>query len=56
MTQLNVVRQTQVEKRLLKFLIDGMKNTIAWKIKGDDLSRKLSTLKFLQWPLAYSSS
>jgi hemerythrin-like domain-containing protein len=47
MTELNVVRQTQVEKRLLKFLIDGMKNTIAWKIQGDDLSRKLSTLKFI---------
>jgi hemerythrin-like domain-containing protein len=47
MKNLNVVRQTLVEKRLLKFLIDGLKNTLAWKILGDDLSRKLSTLRFI---------
>jgi hemerythrin-like domain-containing protein len=47
MTQLNVIRQTQVEKRLLKFLIEGLHNTFAWEIRGDDMSRKLSTLKFI---------
>src|SRR5262249_11698601 len=47
MTHLNVVRQTQVEKKLLKFLTEGVKNTLAWKIQGEDLSRKLSTLKFI---------
>jgi hemerythrin-like domain-containing protein len=47
MTQLNVIRQTQVEKRLLKFLIEGLHNTFAWEIRGDDVSRKLSTLKFI---------
>src|SRR5438105_9463952 len=47
MNQLNVVRQTLVEKRLLKFLIEGLKNTLAWKVLGEDLSRKLSTLRFI---------
>jgi hypothetical protein len=47
MNHLNVVQQTLVEKRMLTCLIDGLKDTMAWKIAGDDLSRKLSTLKFI---------
>jgi hemerythrin-like domain-containing protein len=47
MNQLNIVQQTLVEKKLLKFLIEGLQHTVAWKITGDDLSRKLSTLKFI---------
>jgi hemerythrin-like domain-containing protein len=47
MKHLNVVRQTQVENRMLQFLIDGLRNTLQWRIEGEDVSRKLSTLKFI---------
>jgi hypothetical protein len=47
MKHLNVVRQTQVENRMLQFLIEGLRNTLQWRIQGDDVSRKLSTLKFI---------
>src|SRR3979490_1730453 len=47
MNDLNVVNQTRVEKEMLKLLIEGLRNTLAWKIYGEDLSRKLSTLKFV---------
>src|SRR5438270_13933721 len=47
MNQFNMIQQTLVEKKLLKVLLEGMKNTLAWKIRGDDRSRKLSTLRFI---------
>src|SRR2546430_679806 len=47
MNQLNIVQQTLVEKQMLQFIVEGLQNTFAWKIQGDDLSRKLSTLKFI---------
>jgi hemerythrin-like domain-containing protein len=47
MDQLNVVRQTQIEKGMLEILIEGLQNTLAWKISGADLSRKISTMRFV---------
>jgi hypothetical protein len=47
MNQLNIVRQTQVERKMLQSLIEGLRHTMAWQIAGDDLSRKLSTMKFI---------
>jgi hemerythrin-like domain-containing protein len=47
MNQFNMIQQTLVEKKLLKVLVEGMKNTLAWRIRGDDMSRKLSTLRFI---------
>jgi len=47
MNDLNVVNQTRVEKEMLKLLIEGLHNALAWRIYGEDLSRKLSTLKFV---------
>jgi hypothetical protein len=47
MEQLNVIQQMAVEKKMLTYLIEGLHNTMAWDIQGDDLSRKLSTLKFI---------
>jgi hemerythrin-like domain-containing protein len=47
MNDLNVVQQTRVEKEMLKLLIEGLRNTLVWQIHGEDLSRKLSTLKFV---------
>jgi hemerythrin-like domain-containing protein len=42
-----MARQTVVETGLLKNLTDGLRNVLAWEVKGDDCSRKLSTLLFI---------
>jgi hypothetical protein len=47
MKNLNVAQQTRVEKGLLQLLIEGLRQSLAWKIRGDNVSRKLSTLKFI---------
>jgi hemerythrin-like domain-containing protein len=47
MDHLDVVQQTTVEKKMLAYLIEGLRQTMAWKVQGDDLKRKLSTLKFI---------
>jgi hemerythrin-like domain-containing protein len=47
MDNLNVIRQVQVEKKMLKYLVEGLLSTLNWQIQGDDFSRKLSTLKFI---------
>jgi hypothetical protein len=47
MKNLNVTQQTLVEKGLLQHLIEGLRQSFAWKIRGDNISRKLSTLKFI---------
>jgi hypothetical protein len=47
MTNLDVAQQTRVEKGMLQLLIQGLRESLAWKIRGDNISRKLSTLKFI---------
>jgi hemerythrin-like domain-containing protein len=47
MDHLDVVQQTTVEKKMLAYLIEGLRQTMAWTVQGDDLKRKLSTLRFI---------
>jgi len=32
---------------MLTLLIEGLRNTLAWKVEGTDFTRKLSTLRFI---------
>jgi hypothetical protein len=47
MDNLNVIQQTELEKKMLTFISEGLHSTLAWKVQGDDLTRKVSTLKFI---------
>ena len=42
-----LAQQTQVESGLLQHLINGLRAALAWEVRGDDFSRKLSTLRFI---------
>jgi len=43
----DIAKQTEVENGLLNLLIEGLRSTIAWRVEGNDFSRKLSTLRFI---------
>lgn len=43
----DLAQQTQVEHGLLLLLIEGLRNTLAWKVSGADFARKQSTLRFI---------
>ena len=40
-------QQTLAEHNMLTLLIEGLRNTLAWKVQGTDFTRKLSTLRFI---------
>src|SRR5271166_3255072 len=42
-----IAQQTLGETYILKRLMEGLRATVAWKIQGNDFSRKLSTLRFI---------
>jgi hemerythrin-like domain-containing protein len=42
-----IAQQTLVENDMLKLLMEGLRSTVAWKVQGNDFSRKLSTLRFI---------
>jgi hypothetical protein len=43
----DLAQQTQVENGMLKCLVEGLRNTLAWEVQGNDFARKLSTLRFI---------
>ena len=43
----NITEQMLVEHEMLKHIMDGLRAAIGWKLEGDDLSRKLSTISFI---------
>jgi len=43
----DIAQQTELENGMLKVLMDGVRATVVWKVQGDDISRKLSTLRFI---------
>jgi hemerythrin-like domain-containing protein len=43
----DIAKQTEVEYGLVKLLMDGLRSTLAWKVQGNDFSRKLSTVRFI---------
>ena len=47
MVYTDLAQQTQVEHGLLMLLMKGLRDTLAWKVPGDDFARKLSTLRFI---------
>jgi hypothetical protein len=42
-----VVQPTLVENRMLKYLVEGLWTTLAWKINETEFTRKLATLRFI---------
>ena len=43
----DIAKQTEIEYGLVKLLFEGLRSTVAWKVQGNDFSRKLSTLRFI---------
>ena len=43
----DIAQQTFLEQGMLNHITDALRSTIDWKLQGDDLSRKLSTLRFM---------
>jgi uncharacterized protein YhaN len=47
MAHAELAQKTLAEHNMLTLLIEGLRNTLAWKVQGTDFSRKLSTLRFI---------
>src|SRR5690242_20004510 len=47
MQRKEIAEQTRVENGMLKYLVEGLRMGLAWKVHGPDFSRKLSTLRFI---------
>jgi hypothetical protein len=47
MAHKDLAQQTLVEQNMLMLLIEGLRNTLAWEVQGNDFVRKLSTLRFI---------
>jgi len=47
MAHTDLAQQTLAEHNVLTLLIEGLRNTLAWKVEGNDFARKLSTLRFI---------
>jgi hemerythrin-like domain-containing protein len=43
----DIAQQTLVENGMLQHLEEALRATMAWEVHGPDLSRKLSTLRFI---------
>jgi hypothetical protein len=43
----NIAEQTLVEHEMLKHITDGLRRAIGWQTDGEDLVRKLSTIRFI---------
>jgi|ERR1043165_7365997 hemerythrin-like domain-containing protein len=51
MAYTDLAQQTLVENNMLMLLMEGLRNTLAWKVEGTDFARKLSTLRFIMHSL-----
>jgi hypothetical protein len=47
MNPTDIAQQTLVENNMLSLITEGLRNTLAWQVKGDNFSRKLTTLRFI---------
>jgi hypothetical protein len=43
----DVAEQILIEYGLLEHLVEGLRAALAWPVPGDDLTRKLSTIRFI---------
>jgi hypothetical protein len=50
MNEQDIARQTMVENRLLKTIMEGIRDTLVWETRTD-FSRKLTTLRFISQSL-----
>jgi hypothetical protein len=46
MAHKDFAQQTLAEHKMLMLLIEGLRETLAWKVQGNDFARKLATLHF----------
>lgn len=42
-----LAQQARVECNLLQLLIEGLRAALAWRVNGDDCTRKLATMRFI---------
>jgi hemerythrin-like domain-containing protein len=42
-----LAQQIHIETALMNLLLEGLRTILAWKVQGDDFTRKLSTLAFV---------
>jgi hypothetical protein len=47
MDRQDIAEQTRVEQELLRHLMEGLRLSATWQVRGPDASRKLSTLRFV---------
>jgi len=47
LTNPDMAQQIHIETGLMNSLVEGLRAILAWKIQGDDYTRKLSTLAFV---------
>jgi len=47
MAQDDVARQAYIEHEMLKHIAGALRATMEWKLTGEDLSRKLASLRFI---------
>jgi hypothetical protein len=47
MERQDIAEQIRVEQELLRHVMDGLRLSTTWQVRGPDASRKLSTLRFV---------
>ena len=47
MDRQDIAEQTRIEQELLRHLMEGLRLSTTWQVRGPDASRKLSTLRFV---------
>src|SRR5262245_60739827 len=47
MDRQDIAEQTRVEQEMLRHLMEGLRLSTTWQVRGPDASRKLSTLRFV---------
>jgi hemerythrin-like domain-containing protein len=43
----DIARQMLVENQMLNYITEGLRQTLSWKLREGDFTRKLSTLRFM---------
>jgi hypothetical protein len=51
MTNQDIAQQISIEHGMLKHITDALRLALGWQMEGDDLSRKLSTVRFISQSL-----
>jgi hemerythrin-like domain-containing protein len=46
MAHTDLAQQTLAENKMLLLLVEGLRDTLAWKVQGADFTRKLASIRF----------